>query len=36
MFLEAAANFESQPSDEVMKGEIKKNGITPLFKGDEI
>lgn len=34
--LDAASNFESQPSDEIMLAEIKRNGITPLFKGDEI
>lgn len=34
--LKAAANFESKPSDEIMLEDIEKNGITPLFTGDEI
>ena len=34
--LNAAANFEEIPSDEVMIGDVKKYGITSLFTGDEI
>jgi predicted aldo/keto reductase-like oxidoreductase len=34
--LEAAANFKSMPSNEIMNAEVKKNDITPLFTGDEI
>ncbi len=34
--LKAVAKFESMPSDEVMRADIERNGITPLFTGDEI
>lgn len=34
--LEAASQFKSRPSDEVMQAEIHRNNITPLFTGDEI
>jgi predicted aldo/keto reductase-like oxidoreductase len=34
--LQAAANFDSRPSDEEMQEDIEKYGITPLFKGEEI
>ena len=36
LVLKAAANFGSRPSNDVMLADVKKNGITSLFKGDEI
>jgi predicted aldo/keto reductase-like oxidoreductase len=36
LVLEAASQFKTRPSDEEMKEDIEKYGITPLFKGEEI
>lgn len=36
LVLEAAENFETATSDEEMDSDVKKIGITSLFKGDEI
>jgi predicted aldo/keto reductase-like oxidoreductase len=34
--LEAADKYESKPDDDIMNADLKKYGITSLFKGDEI